>query len=324
MEVLHKLPKFKSKKLLNATDRAEDCAIYEIDDERVMVFTVDFFTPIVDDPFSFGEIAVANSLSDIYAMGAKPAIALNIVAYPVRKYRIDELNQILKGGAKKAKEAKCLIAGGHTIDDPEPKYGLSVIGFCNRQNLLRKESAKEGDRIVLTKKIGTGILTTALKNGYLKERELKEAIDSMKTLNNKSSSIATKLNLKCATDVTGYGIAGHLLEVCESSSLSATIEFTSIPFFKNVKEIAKKGFIPGGTKSNFSFVRDKIKVKGKFSEIELLLFCDAQTSGGLLLSVPEEKMDDLRKDFEKESLFYKEIGFFKKGKGEIFLKKSVL
>ncbi len=324
MEVLHKLPKFKNKKLLNATDEAEDCAIYEIDDCRVMVFSVDFFTPIVDDPLTFGEIAVANSLSDIYAMGAKPVIALNIVAYPVRKYRIDELNQILKGGAKKAKEAKCLIAGGHTIDDPEPKYGLAVIGFCNKNELLRKKNAKEGDRIVLTKKIGTGILTTALKNSYLKESDIKEAIDSMKSLNDKTSSIASKSKLKCATDITGYGIAGHLLEICESSSLSAVVDFNSIPFFKNVKEVALNGFIPGGTKSNLSFVKDKLKVKGKFNEMELLLFCDAQTSGGLLLSVPEEKMDDLRRDFEKESLFYKEIGYFKKGKGEIILNKSVL
>lgn len=266
-------------------------------------------------------ISAANSLSDIYAMGAKPLIALNVVGYPIRKYRLDELYKILEGGAYKAKEANCIIAGGHTIDDNEPKYGLAVVGLVNINEILRKDKAEDNEIIVLTKKIGTGILSTGLKNGAFKEDDIKEAIFSMTTLNDKVSKVAVKLNLKCATDVTGYGLLGHLFEICEQSNVFAELDFNKIPFFDGVEDLAGKGLIPGGSKANLNFIKENLEFTQNISTKELLMCADAQTSGGLLLSVPQEKIEALKEEFKKNSLFFREIGMFKKGKPKIILKK---
>jgi selenide, water dikinase len=260
-------------------------------------------------------------MSDIYAMGGSPKLALNLAAFPVRKYRLKELEDILNGSAEAAKEAGCLIAGGHTIDDNEPKFGLSVIGFAHPSAILKKDGARPGDRIIITKPIGTGIFATAIKNEKADMELAAPVIASMATLNRTASEAATAHGLKGATDITGYGLLGHLLEMCAASGTGAEIDFNKIPLFEGVKELAEKGMVPGGTKANLSYVTSSLTTSGNISETELLMAADAQTSGGLLLAVPEEKLNAVTEFLDSNNQFYREIGFFTDKKGSIKLRK---
>lgn len=315
------MPAFHDPRLLSPTASAEDAAVYLLDDGKALIFTADFFTPVVDDPFLFGRIAAVNALSDIYAMGGEPKIALNLAAFPVRKYRLLELQEILRGAADAAREAGCLIAGGHTIDDNEPKFGQCVIGFAEKGSLLKKEGARPGDRIIITKPVGTGIIATAIKNGAASPGIAGPVEGSMATLNRKASSIAVSAGLKGATDITGYGLLGHLLEMCSASSAGAEVMFGSIPFFDGIRELAGKGIVPGGTKANLSFVSPCLDAKDNLSETELLMAADAQTSGGLLLAVPADRMDAVSQAMDREGQFYREVGKFTDRKGRITLKR---
>ena len=290
------LSKIHQPKLANGAvgfDSSDDSAVYTLDDGKIIIQSVDFFTPIVDDPFTFGQIAAANSLSDIYAMGGTPLFALNVAAFNSDELPLSVLTDILNGGVDIAKEAGIPILGGHTIKDKEPKYGMVVTGEVHPDKLTRNDTAKIGDLLVLTKPLGTGIISTAIKRHIANESIMKTAIDTMRTLNKSAAEAMAEVGANACTDITGYGLLGHLLEMCKGSNVSATIEFDAMPFMNGVFELAQDGVIPGGTKRNLEFVQDDISFAEHLAEFQLHMLADAQTSGGLLMSVPPEKAEAL-------------------------------
>jgi selenide,water dikinase len=272
-------------------DGADDAAVVRLDDGKLIVQTLDFFTPIVDDPYNFGQIAAANALSDIYAMGGTPLYALNIVGFPINDLPKEILQAILQGGADKAKEAGIPIVGGHSVDDKEPKYGMVVTGEVQENHLVRNSSAKPGDALILTKPLGTGIIATAIKKGKASEESITAATKSMATLNKAAADAVKNVDIHAATDVTGYGLLGHLLEMCKASGVSAEVNFSSLEFLPGVRELAEAGIIPGGTKRNLEYVKDSAKFDSSLSETDQLMVADAQTSGGLLVALPENETD---------------------------------
>lgn len=286
--VLKKLPITRDPNVLVGNASGDDAAVYLINRDQAVVQTLDFFTPIVDDPYDFGAIAAANALSDIYAMGAKPLFALNIVAFPVQRLPLEVLENILLGAADKAAEAGISIIGGHSIDDTEPKFGMCVTGLVHPDKALKNIGAQPGDVLILTKPLGTGIISTAVKSGLAGENEAAETCIWMKQLNKNAALAFSKFPVNACTDITGFGLAGHLSEMTCGSNVDAEIVFKSLPFMKNVKEMALAGAIPGGTYKNLDFYTKWISWNVILSETEKLMFCDAQTSGGLLVSIPEK------------------------------------
>ena len=253
---------------------------------NLIIQTVDFFTPVVDDPYQFGQIAAANALSDIYAMGGEPLFALNIVGFPINDLPKNILTEILQGGADKADEAGIPIVGGHSVDDKEPKYGLVVTGEIQKDRIWKNSGARAGDALVLTKPIGTGIIATAIKKGKAPESSIESAVRSMSTLNKESARGLQEYNVSAVTDVTGFGLLGHLKEICESSGVSSEINFQDLEFLDSAKELAISGIMPGGTKRNLKSVNEVVIFNEHLNETEQLLSADAQTSGGLLISMP--------------------------------------
>ncbi len=258
-----------------------------LENGNIIIQTVDFFTPIVDHPYQFGQIAAANALSDIYAMGGRPLFALNIVGFPINDLPKSILTEILQGGADKANEAGIPIVGGHSVDDREPKYGLVVTGEIDEMNMWKNSGAKTGDILILTKPLGTGVIATAIKKNVASDESILAAIQSMSTLNKVAADMLDGLTVNAVTDVTGYGLLGHLKEMCHGSDLSAEIEFDKLNFISGVRELAELGNIPGGTKRNLTYVKDYVMFDNKLSDLDQLLAADAQTSGGLLISLPE-------------------------------------
>lgn len=296
--------KLKSKKderiLIGYADN-DDAAVVRLSDGRLLVQTVDFFTPIDDDPYTFGQIAAANSLSDIYAMGATPIFALNIIGFPINVLPKSDLTKILQGGIDKAQEAGISIVGGHSIDDPEPKYGLVVTGEVDEDKLITNSNAQPGDKLILTKPLGTGIIATAVKRGVADKTAMAKSAESMVTLNKLAAEVMTEIGVNSATDVTGFGLLGHLLEMCKASRVSAKIDYQVLLFLPSVKELAEKGIVPGGTKRNLKFVEDKVQFGEHLTDIDKLLLADAQTSGGLLISIPAEKAEKYISKFNELS-----------------------
>ena len=287
----------------------DDAAVVRLDDGKLLVQTVDFFTPIVDDPYQFGQIAAANSLSDIYAMGAKPIFALNIVGFPINDLPNEMLTTILQGGADKAKEAGIPTVGGHSVDDKEPKYGLVVTGEVEEKNIVTNKSATPGDVLVLTKPLGTGIIATAIKKGVVKNDVIRAAVESMSALNELASIIMVELGVKTATDVSGFGLLGHLNEICEASKVSAEIKYDDLPLLPGVNKLASDGIISGGTKRNLSFAESFTQFLEDRTKIEKLITSDAQTSGGLLISLPPNSAKMFIKKFnERSPIKAQEIG----------------
>ena len=282
-------------------DGHDDAAVVRLDDGKLLVQTVDFFTPIVDDPYQFGQIAAANSLSDIYAMGAKPIFALNIVGFPINDLPNEMLTTILQGGADKAKEAGIPTVGGHSVDDKEPKYGLVVTGEIEEKNIVTNKSATPGDVLVLTKPLGTGIIATAIKKGVVKNDVIRAAVESMSALNELASKIMVELGVKTATDVSGFGLLGHLNEICEASKVSAEIKYNDLPLLPGVNKLASDGIIPGGTKRNLSFATSFTYFHDQLTKIQQLISADAQTSGGLLISLPPDSAKMFIKNFNERS-----------------------
>tara|TARA_B000000609_G_scaffold153294_1_gene141652 strand:- start:1102 stop:1977 length:876 start_codon:yes stop_codon:yes gene_type:complete len=252
----------------------------------LIIQTVDFFTPVVDNPYQFGQIAAANALSDIYAMGGKPLFALNIVGFPINDLPKSILTDILQGGADKADEAGIPIVGGHSVDDKEPKYGLVVTGEIHQDRIWKNSGARPGDALVLTKKLGTGIIATGIKKGVATQDSIEDAINSMSSLNKNSAQELREYNVNAVTDVTGFGLLGHLKEICENSNVSSKIKFQDLVFLNGAKELAMEGIMPGGTRRNLKSVEKVVSFGKKISELEQLLSADAQTSGGLLISMP--------------------------------------
>jgi selenide,water dikinase len=264
-----------------------------LEDGRILVQSVDFFTPIVDDPYQFGQIAAANALSDIYAMGARPLFALNIVAFPSQELPLEVLAEILRGGMDKAHEAGIHIVGGHTIDDTEPKYGLVVTGEVAEEDLIRNDGAKVGDWLVLTKPLGTGIIATAIKRGTAPNDVVVRAVEIMTILNRDAAQAALEVGVHAMTDVTGFGLLGHLLELCTASKAQAVVDVAALPLLPGVRDLATDGAIPGGTRRNLDHARKALTLEGDVSELDQVLAADAQTSGGLLIAVSPEQVDEL-------------------------------
>lgn len=291
-QVLSKIPIFEDKNLLVGLGKADDAAVYRVQDNLCVVQTLDFFTPIVDDPYTFGQVAAANALSDVYAMGGRPILALNIVGFP-SNLSPDILSEILKGGADKVKEAKAVLAGGHSIEDDEPKYGMSVMGFVDCDKILTNSGAKEGDIILLSKPLGSGIINTALKGDMAGEKSYKAVVEVMIKLNDKASEAALEMHANACTDVTGFGLFGHAAEMAENSDVTIEFEMKRIPVIEGAMIYASMGLIPGGAYKNRSFYKDKIKDNGYFDQIISDICFDPQTSGGLLMSIPEASADIL-------------------------------
>ncbi len=300
--ILKKLPVTTDPNVLVGNASGDDAAVYLINQEQAIVQTLDFFTPIVDDPYDFGAIAAANALSDIYAMGAKPLFALNIVAFPVQRLPLEVLEQILLGAADKATEAGISIIGGHSIDDTEPKFGMCVTGLVHPERAWKNIGAQPGDILILTKPLGTGIISTAVKSGLADETAAVEACKWMKQLNYKASLTFSKFPVNACTDITGFGLAGHLSEMTRGSNVNAEIVFSKLPFMKQVKELALSGAIPGGTQRNYDFYKEWIRWNVILSETEKLMFCDAQTSGGLLVSIPEKYAKQVLKELSAQGV----------------------
>ncbi|MFQ6112772.1 MAG: selenide, water dikinase SelD [bacterium] len=301
-DVLKKMPVPADSNILVGTDTADDAAIYRIDDQTAIVQTVDFFTPIVDDPYEFGVIAATNSLSDIYAMGARPLFALNVVGFPSNRLPMEVLQQILDGAQSKAKEAGIAIIGGHTVDDPEPKFGLAVTGVVEPKKIVTNRNAQPGDVLVLTKPLGTGILATALKQNLLEKEQAQLLVETMTALNKAGAEAMQAIGVHACTDITGFGLLGHLLEMMQGSNTSAVIQASKVPFLTGVLELAASGMIPGGTRDNLDFTNPFVQYDEKISAIKRLLLNDAQTSGGLLISVPQGKAQSLMELLEEKGV----------------------
>jgi len=277
--------------VLVGTDTVDDAAVYRVNDEQAVVQTVDFFTPVVDDPFTFGAIAAANSLSDIYAMGAEPIFALNIVGFPSNRLPLSVLEAILLGGRSVADQAGIPVLGGHTIDDPEPKFGLVVTGLVHPDKLWTNVGAEPGDVLILTKPLGLGIMTTALKKGMLDEKQERRIQDVMATLNKAAADVLHGFTVHACTDVTGFGLLGHLREMSAGSGVDVEIEAAALPLIEAAAEITAGGTVPGGTLNNKAYVSPHVDWSDTVSETLRIMACDAQTSGGLLAAVPAEEAD---------------------------------
>lgn len=270
----------------------DDAAVYRLNNKEAMVQTVDFFTPIVDDPYLFGQIAAANAMSDIYAMGGRPLTAMNMAGFPCA-LDLKILAQILKGGRDKVEEAGAVIVGGHTIDDPEPKYGMAVTGLVRYEDLTPVTGAKPHDAIILTKPIGSGILATALKAGGITEKAMREAIDDMCVLNESAAAAAKKVGAKAVTDVTGFGLLGHLYNMAMQSGVVAVVDASEVPVWHGVYEAAKAGYIAGGAGKNRAHLKGKIEFSRDIDSVQQAILCDPQTSGGLLIAVAADKATKL-------------------------------
>jgi selenide,water dikinase len=300
--------------LLVGLDGPDDAAVWRLDDSRALVVTTDFFTPVVDEAYDYGAIAAANSLSDVYAMGGKPFLALNVAAMP------DDLppevtSEILRGGAEKAREAGVVIAGGHTVKDKEPKYGLVVIGFVDQNRMLTKGGLRAGDALVLTKPLGFGVTTTALKQEKAEVEDVREVVTWMSRLNKSASELAVEFDLRGGTDITGYSLLGHGMEMANASSVALHLNYGKIPFTSAARKYAEMGAFPGGAFDNRAYFGPEVKFAKKLDEPSEMLLFDPQTSGGLLLGVPQEKLSAYLKRTQELDQPIWIIGEAARGKG---------
>lgn len=300
-QILKHIKPLFNESVMVGTETSDDAAVYRINDNQAIVQTLDFFTPIVDDPYDFGAIAATNAISDVYAMGAKPLFALNIVGFPSETLPMEVLQQILKGASDKAAEAGIPVLGGHSIEDPEPKFGMVVSGIIHPDKILKNSGAQKGDFLVLTKPLGTGILSSALKRGLIDEKVRIRMTEVMKTLNKTASELMLKYDVHACTDITGFGLMGHLKEMTMGSKCNAKIYFDKLPFIEKTIEMATAGVIPGGTRNNLEFV-SRIVDFGNLSETQQLLCCDAQTAGGLLVALPETEAHKYLKELHENGV----------------------
>jgi cysteine desulfurase NifS/selenium donor protein len=292
-QVLEKLPRPLDSNVLVGADTSDDAAVYRVDEKTAIVQTVDFFTPVVDDPFQFGAIAAANSLSDIYAMGARPIFALSIVGFPSNRLPVEVLKQIISGALSKTDEAGITIIGGHTVDDNEPKFGLAVSGLAEPGRVVTNRGAMPGDVLILTKPLGTGILSTALKRGLLDRDQTRELVELMSALNRDAAEAMQETGVSACTDITGFGLLGHLREMMDSSRTSAVISAGQVPLLGGALQLATSGIVPGGTVNNREYTAPSVSYDDGVPEVLRVLLNDAQTSGGLLISVPGGKAGSL-------------------------------
>lgn len=306
--MLGQLPQITDKNVLVDASNADDAGVYRITDDLAAVLTADFFTPISDDPYWFGAIAAANALSDVYAMGGKPVVALNIAMFPNQEDFFPSLKKIMHGGIDKMTEAGVSIIGGHTIRDKEPKFGFAVLGLIHPEKILDNTKAKPGDALILTKKIGTGIVASGIRAGICDKVTIEEFTQSMATLNKRSSEIMLEISVSTATDITGFGLIGHLYEVLSASKCSARVYSNRVPFFADVPRLIEEKKVPGGSVANYKSFDPYVKWREDITEGEKFLLNDAQTSGGLLIFVPEDKKERLVTALQKENIIAAHIG----------------
>lgn len=306
-QVLCHLPKVYDENLIVGLDTSDDAAVYKINDDLAIIQTLDFFTPVVDDPYTYGQIAATNSLSDIYAMGGEPKLALNIVCFP-NCLPPDVLVEILKGGHDKVKEAGAILVGGHTVEDDEPKYGLSVTGFVHPRKVLTNSAAKVGDLLVITKPIGTGIINTAIKGGLADKDSYEQAVKVMTTLNKYAKDAVGKVGVNGCTDITGFGLLGHGLEMASASQVSLKIDHKKIPLIKGTLEYAQMGLVPKGAYSNEKYIGNRVKFADYIEREMVDILFDPQTSGGLFVSVAKDKVDTLLEELRNTPTEYAVIG----------------
>jgi selenide,water dikinase len=300
--------------LLVGLTSPDDAAVWRLDDSRALVVTTDFFTPVVDDAYEYGAIAAANSLSDVYAMGGTPFLALNITALP-EDLPTELASDILRGGAEKAREAGVVIAGGHTVKDKEPKYGLVVIGFVDPQKMLSKAGLKDGDALVLTKPLGFGLTTTALKRDQAEEKDVKEVVNWMVRLNRTAGQLAVEFNLRGGTDVTGFGLLGHAMEMAEHAGVALEIDYNKVPFVSGARKYAEIGAFAGGLFDNQSYFGPRVLFNEALDEPARMMLFDPQTSGGLLLGIPDERLRAFTNRAEEAGQPVWTIGRVKEGNG---------
>ena len=292
-KILDNLPNCRNENLLVGYDSSDDACVYKVSDDTAVIQTVDFFTPIVDDPYMFGQIAAANALSDVYAMGGQPKLAMNPLCVP-NCLSLVTVRKILEGGHDKAVEAGCVIAGGHTIEDNEPKYGLCVTGFVHPDRILKNVGAEPGDVLVLTKPLGTGVLTTAAKAGLLDQAQIDEMTMHMATLNAKAgTAVQAANNVHACTDITGFGLLGHCYEMANGSGVTIRLKGDALPLMSGAAEMAQMGIIPGGAYRNMDYVQPHFRMLESAQQYQVDLAADPQTSGGLLVSLPQADAEAL-------------------------------
>ena len=283
-------------------ERAEDAGVYKLTDDLAIIQTLDFFTPIVDDPYSFGQVAAANALSDVYAMGGRPLTAMNIVCFPIKTMDISVLQDILRGGLDKVHEAGAIVVGGHTVEDDELKYGLSVSGVIHPEKVVLNTGARDGDRLILTKPLGTGIIGTAIKGGVASASAEARIVKSMTTLNQKAAELMQEVGVHAGTDITGFGLLGHASEMIDGSEVGMVIHSAAVPFFSEAREYAEMGMIPGGLHRNREFRSRMVEIEKTVPEYLADILFDPQTSGGLFISVAPEKAEALLEKMHREGI----------------------
>lgn len=316
-QVLRHLPKPTDQNLIIGLDTSDDAAVYRLNQEQAIIQTLDFFTPMVDDPYLFGQVAAANSLSDVYAMGGKPILALNIVCFP-NCLSPQILQEILRGGSDKVVEAGASTVGGHSVEDDEPKYGLSVTGLVHPEKVWANQGAKSGDVLILTKPLGSGILSTAIKADLVSPEIIRKTIDWMRLLNKYAAEPAQKRTISAATDITGFGFIGHAVEMIQKSQVDLRIQANSIPVMEEARELAEMGIIPAGAYRNKKHVEDVVFYK---DEVPLWLqdiVSDPQTSGGLLISLSADEWSRLKREYDQLGIFYAEVGKVLPGNGKLY------
>jgi len=295
---LHGLPKFDDADLIVGIETADDAGVFRLRPDLAVVNTVDFFPPIVDDPYTFGQVAAANAMSDIYAMGAEPKTALNIVCFPKGKMDIQVLGEILKGGAEKVREAGAVVVGGHSIIDEEIKYGMAITGVIHPDRIIRNVGVQEGDALILTKPLGTGIITTALKKGKAPKESIQAAISSMLSLNKIAAKIMRGYPVHACSDITGYGLMGHALEMASGSSVTLILESAKLPILHRAPRLAEKGYLTGGCKRNRDYLKDKTTIDKTIREGLVETALDPQTSGGLLIALAQKRAPRLVEELQ--------------------------
>ena len=296
----------KNDNIIVSFENSEDAAVIKINENEALVQTLDFITPVVDDPYIYGKIAAANSLSDVFAMGARALTAMNIVGFDSKNHGQEVLNEIMRGGNDKIKECGAVLMGGHTIETPEMYYGLSVTGMIHPSKVLKNNSGKIGHVLVLTKPIGLGIITTAIKRDLIEEAAILHSVDIMESLNYIPSQLLEKYEVSACTDITGFGLLGHSLE-CTRKEISLSIDSSLVPFIKEAITLCEQNVIPGGSKKNYKYLQNKISYKNDLDEVTKMLLCDAQTSGGLLIAMKKEDALEYLKEIQDYSLGYATI-----------------
>lgn len=294
MQILRLLPPTqRDPNLLVGLDACDDAGVYRLNDDMALIQTVDFFTPVVNNPYDYGRIAAANALSDVYAMGGRPLTALNIICFPTARLELSVLAEILKGGADKIQEAGAVLVGGHSVDDNEPKYGLAVTGIVHPDKVLTNAGAKPGDVLILTKPLGIGIITTAIKGELATPEEITEVTEVMAALNKDAAEAMLEVGVNGCTDITGFGLLGHALEMARASGVTMTVFASQVPVLEAARSYVKMGIVPAGTRGNLKYIKQFVDFAPGVAETEQLILADAITSGGLLISAPKEKGSDL-------------------------------